>query len=239
MDYRSAALGFTFVLWLAAPSADAQSGDELAPPPPPASGVVAPAPTDAPPGDFVEGGEGPPVGAAPTAPEGYGQPGAQPQYVQPVQPQYAPPGQPQYVQPAYGRPQYTRRVRIRYREGMEVPPGAEVVERRKNGLWIAGLAVFGASYALSILVSTIDDELIPFAVPVVGPLIYQVRDGYRDELPLSILDTLAQTAGIVLFALGMRKSSYIESWATLPGGRRLAVIPRISRDQVGLSLTVF
>ncbi len=130
-------------------------------------------------------------------------------------------------------------MRIRYQEGMEVPQGAELVERRKTGLWIAGLAIFGATYISSVLVASAGGDLAAFGVPVVGPIIWQVREGDRDTTPLILLDALAQTAGLVLFALGMRKTRYIEYWASTPGGRRLAVIPRISRDQVGLSLSVF
>lgn len=237
LGYLAAVGGVTL-----AQTAAAQGGDELAPPPTPATEIVvveqpsSQDPPEAQPQPQAQpAGSSQPPATSPFAPEGYGQP-------QPAQPQpqpapvYAPQQQQQPYAQQYRRP---RRLRLAYREGMEVPPNAEVVERRKSGLWITGMAVFLGTYLTSVTVASIDDELRPFYAPFIGPIIWQIRDGFSDTAALTIVLSLAQTAGIVLFALGMRKRTYVEYWATTPRGRHVAVLPQVDRHQLGLSLTVF
>lgn len=168
---------------------------------------------------------------APVAPTGYGP--QQPNAYAPGQPNAYTPGQP-YAYP----PRRSRHVRIRYREGMEVPEGASLVERRKRGLLIAGIAAFAGSYGISAVFASLDAELAIMAVPFAGPLIWQVRDGSSDTAAGMAFLSIAQVAGVVLFALGLRKRTYIEYWADRDGPT-LMVTPDISPHYAGVSLTVF
>ncbi|MFK7999430.1 MAG: hypothetical protein AB8H86_07525 [Polyangiales bacterium] len=167
---------------------------------------------------------------APVAPSGYG---PQPNAYAPGQQNVYAPGQP-YVYP----PRRSRHVRIRYREGMEVPEGASIVERRRRGLLIAGIAAFAASYGISAVFASLDADLAIMAVPFAGPLIWQARDGSSDTAAGMAFLSIAQVAGVVLFALGLRKRTYIEYWADRDGPT-LIVTPDITPQYAGVSLTLF
>ena len=153
-----------------------------------------------------------------TTPPGYGQPAG---YGQP-QPGYRP-----YVAPV--RP---RRVRMRYREGMEVPEDARFFDRRMMFLWIPGAALFGATYVLSTLAYTGGGRF----VPILGPILYQTRSGSSETRQETTFLALAQAIGITLFALGMRKRRYVEYTI---GGRTATVTPTLSQRGAGLQLTIF
>lgn len=168
---------------------------------------------------------------APVAPNGYGP--QQPNAYTPGQPNVYAPGQP-YVYP----PRRSRHVRIRYREGMEVPEGAALIERRRRGLLIAGIAAFAASYGMSAVFASLDPELAIMAVPFAGPIIWQARDGGSDTAAGMAFLSIAQVVGVVLFALGLRKRTYIEYWAERDGPT-LIVTPDITPHYAGVSLTVF
>ncbi|MFT5354343.1 MAG: hypothetical protein ACI9KE_001548 [Polyangiales bacterium] len=160
---------------------------------------------------------------APLAPTGYG----------PAQQNVYAPGQ-AYTYP----PRRSRHVRIRYREGMEVPEGAALVEHRRRGLLIAGIAAFAASYGISAVFASLDAELAIMAVPFAGPLIWQARDGNSDTAAGMAFLSIAQVVGVVLFALGLRKRTYIEYWAGRDGPT-LIVTPDITPQYAGVSLTLF
>ncbi|MBX3251005.1 MAG: hypothetical protein KF901_27760 [Myxococcales bacterium] len=231
----------------AAPEVDAPS--ETPP------GARAPRVLPAPPPGYGEppAGYGPPPAAGGQGQPGYGQPGyGQPGYGQPGygQPGY---GQPGYGQPGYGQPGYPtygqsgpyggsrRRVRIAYQEGMEVPPGGQLIERRMRFLLFGGLGMFVGGYLLGgTLAVTGSDSGLGF-VPLLGPLLWQVRDGTRNTTEVAVISTLMQAIGLVGFFIGLKKRRYIEYWA---GGeptreRGVALSPLVLPGGAGVSLTVF
>jgi len=121
---------------------------------------------------------------------------------------------------------------------MEIPEGATVTETRSRFLIIGGAAAFGVSYGLAIAVGV--DFGSELYIPILGPLLWQARNSTAtdEDLPLMILGTLIQTAGIVAFGLGWRKKKYVEYFA-LPSGRRLALSPGVSRYGASLNVTIF
>lgn len=127
-------------------------------------------------------------------PYGYGQPtyGGPPTYGPPTYGQ--PYGQPQYpgYAPTYAAP--TRRVRYEQRE------------TSIKGLWIPGIIVFGVSYALTSSVATLsaDTEYVDYSfIPLVGPWLMVGTANNDDEVAGAIVSGLAQTAGVLMFALGL------------------------------------
>ena len=130
-----------------------------------------------------------------------------------------------------------RRHVLRYSENMTLPPGAEVFERRKLWMVITGAALFGVSWAFSITLGVELDEPSLF-VPIAGPLIFQAEEGDAETFPLLLLGALAPAAGVLLFALGMRKKKYVQYWA-VGEGRHLALTPTASPNYAGISATIW
>ncbi|MCB9602672.1 MAG: hypothetical protein H6720_20325 [Sandaracinus sp.] len=94
---------------------------------------------------------------------------------------------------------------------MEVPPHGRLIERRLNFLLWPGLGIFAVSYTLgTLLVIESDDGLA--AIPFVGPLIWQARDGISSDLEYTIPAALFQVVGVLAFALGVKKRRYLEVW---------------------------
>ncbi len=120
-------------------------------------------------------------------------------------------------------------------DGTEIPADARVFERRSKGLILAGGIAFAAGYAISIGAGVTDQDRMLFA-PFVGPLIWQLDEGTSDTAGFIVLLTLAQTAGAVLFALGMRKRKYAEWYA---GNRRISLAAAPTRGGAALSLNVW
>jgi hypothetical protein len=128
------------------------------------------------------------------APEGY----APPQqvytvdvYEQPYQPPPAPNARP-------------RRVVIPYEDGMEVPPGAYVRSRSRKGLWIPGVAIFGAGYLFTGFIGTLAMEIGGTVdqriwVPLVGALLVTDNSNARTAAAFS---TLIQGAGLAMIIIG-------------------------------------
>jgi hypothetical protein len=180
-----------------------------------------------PPPPSHEGSESAAELGAPAPPPGYG---------------YASP--PTYAPPTYGPPRAPRRIhRVAYEEGMPIPPGAKVMERRRQGLWIAGLAAFGGAYALTALTALeIGEYADPDAraaarllyVPVLGPLLYLPQVGGRVEKALLVMLTLAQGGGLAMFIAGLlAKKKYLVYYAHGPRGRAVAMSPILSPGLVG------
>lgn len=187
----------------------------------------------------------------PTVPEGYGggepaegaqpaQGGAQPAPNTSGQPGYGQ-SQPGYAQPGYGQQPYAqqrppRLQRIPYREGMSIPEGGRLIEKRSLGLIITGGAMFLVSYGLAASLYVDSDFTGAMLVPVVGPIIETRED---DLLALGrmflVFDGLLQGAGLTLFALGLgRKKKYIEYYGSNEPGWRVS--PRFGFGGGGIDL---
>lgn len=162
-------------------------------------------------------------------------------------------GQPRAQQQPAGQPQPARQPRrqlVPYEDGMPMPPGGEVVGRRKPGLWIPGLVVFAvpwvataAGYAFRVDV-TGDSDGGELLAPVVGPWIRAATID-RDDTALEemvkaalVFDGIAQALGLALFTAGMVERDYVMYWA-LDGERHLAVTPTFGPDRAGVGLTVW
>lgn len=175
--------------------APAGSAPAPAPPPPPAAGT-APPPSPAGP---------PPAGAYPYPyPYPYGQ--------YPYSPY------PYAGYPPAARPAPKPRV-LPYHEGQSIPPGYYLEDHIHRGLAIAGGAVLGGTYAISVSVAagySFTDRSGWLALPVAGPFItaatrhntcnssidYSCTDDQSVRMFLT-LDGLAQTAGAVLLIWGL------------------------------------
>jgi hypothetical protein len=187
-----------------------------------------------------------PFGAPPPAgslavPPGYGSAQVEPA---PYQDPYA---QPQYdlsyVPPRAAAP---RRTRVRYQEGMPIPPHAQLVERRLSFLMWPGLGVFAASYALSAAL-TINSDTAISVVPFLGPILWQVREGSSADLEVTVPLSILQLVGAVAFVIGVQKRRYLEQWTVngqpVPNpsatrGREIALLPTLHRHGGGISLMV-
>ncbi len=142
-------------------------------------------------------------------------PPPQPQYVQ-AQPQYVTTPQPMYV--ANFRPTaYT---------GGPIPAGMHVEQRPMTGLAVAGGTLFISTYGLN-LIFGLSIGVVPYSqsalfltIPVVGPIILGGSacgaSGYYGAcaslMVLSVFDTLAQAAGIAMFAAGMAATRPMLVW---------------------------
>lgn len=103
-----------------------------------------------------------------------------------------------------------------YKEGEPPPEGYHIAKESRRGLTIAGAAVFGGAYALSVIgaLSVLTEEnsdggYEPLFIPIVGPFITMgtvenTGFGGGDGMgALFLLDGLAQTAGAVMFIVGV------------------------------------
>lgn len=156
-----------------------------------------------------------------------------------VDPNYAPQTVPQPMAQPVPMPR-GRLQRERYSEGMPMPPGGRIVERRKRGLIIAGAAAFGATYLTSALIYSVDRDLsypafnASLLIPVLGPFLQLGNTSSSGGLILGVLGT-AQAVGITLFSLGMVKRRYVEYFADL-GQRGFSMSPQMSPERAGMNL---
>lgn len=209
-------LGVPHVAFAQAPAAPTA---QPAPAPAPA-----PAPTQAPAPWGSATGQAPPPPAGQPAQQapGYAPP---PGYkLVPVQEQ--PQQQPQYQQPQYQQPSTPRE--LPYSEGQTVPPGYRVVEKSRRGLIIAGLVTTGVAWSFSVtaaVTADYEDNSGFLLIPVLGPWL-MLATGGADDPPcvddgggnefcdsnaglrgVLVLDGLVQTAGAVMFVLGVANPS--------------------------------
>ena len=181
----------------------------------PAPAQPAPAPTQAPaPWGSSAGQAPPPPASQPAQGPGYAPP---PGYkLVPVQEQPQPQAQPQSQLPP-PPPE------LPYTEGQTIPPGYRIVERSRKGLIIAGLVVTGVAWSFSVtaaVAADYEDNSGFLLLPVLGPWLMLATGGADDpncttdqdfeicqsNAPLRavlVLDGLVQTAGGVMFVLGV------------------------------------
>ena len=179
----------------------------------------------------------------PTVPDGYG--GGQPQQGGAPPAQTAPNQQPGYgqTQPSYGQQQpyqpQQRPPRLRqvpYREGMTIPEGGRIVEKRRLGMIIAGGAMFLVAYGLSVSLYVDIDFSGMMLVPVVGPFIETREDDlFAIDRLLLVFDGLVQGVGLTLLGLGIgRKKKIVEFYGLNEPGWR--VTPRLGPGGGGVDL---
>jgi hypothetical protein len=174
----------------------------------------------------------------------------QPQYGQQQPPPQQYGQQPQYAQPQYAQPQYAqpyapqpRRHRIRYHEGMELPPGAEITNRVKLGMLIPGLAIFAVPYIITAMAYSISNDtgggIDPtILIPVVGPFI-QIPDASGSAARTGLAwDGILQTVGLVLFAVGVIPRKYVTYYAGVDGAQRFSLAPRFGPGGGGLDAAI-
>ncbi len=143
-----------------------------------------------------------------------------------------------YPYPPYAYPQpRMRRHRLRYTPGMQLPPGASIVERRHWAFAIPGLVLFTTHYLGVFWAGATIEGGISAAnyVPIIGPLLTLSDAGYEGGRSIRIYDSLVQAVGLALFIGGMHKTAYVE-WRADDGVRRsFALAP--GAGPTGASLT--
>lgn len=177
---RAALIATTLVVW--GGSAFAQSSASFPEPAPAAPAPTAPAPVapTAPAPAPVA-----PTAPAPTAPAPAAPAPAAPAPA-PVRPAPAPapaapaaPAGPDYIPPAIALPVPYRATGyerlppvLPYREGLPVPPGYRVVDRKNSGLIVGGAVTFGVAYAAALGLAasqSFENGTSYAAIPVAGP----------------------------------------------------------------------
>jgi hypothetical protein len=203
-------LGVAKAAFAQAPAAPAQPAQAT---PPAAQPAPASPAQPAPWGSSAAGAPAPPAGQPAPAP-GYAPP---PGYkLVPVQEQPPPQPAPQYQQPQ-------RAPELPYTDGQTIPPGYRVVERSRRGLIIAGLITTGVAWSFSVTAAVgadYEDNSGFLLLPVLGPWL-MLATGGADDPPCTadgdvefcesnsglrailVLDGLVQTAGGVMFVLGI------------------------------------
>lgn len=139
------------------------------------------------------------------------------------------------------RPPRQRRYREPYYEGMVIPPGGEIIQRRKIGLMIPGAVMFGISYisvASFYAIANDLDENPPgkLLVPVLGPFL--AMDRYTTSSGRFVLGWagLMQGVGLTLFALGVVPRRYVQYYAGTGTEVQWALTPRANGTELGLDL---
>jgi hypothetical protein len=206
------------------------------------AGGQAQAPNEAP-----SGLEAPPP--AGTAPHPGGQPHGPPPHYGSAPPHYES-GPPPYYGAHPQQPMYSHRPRMHrvpYEDGMPIPPGAQVVERSRPGLWIPGLAIFGGFWLTTALAGAsiqsadyIEDGRRDGAwrlyLPVLGPVLFR-RYAYPGARPWLVMDTMVQAGGLVMFMAGLlAKRRLLVYYAEGPGGRSVALSPVVGLGTVGATV---
>lgn len=216
---RLVILGVVALAWLP-PGAVAAQGDPIAPPPAGQDDYYVPPgySSDPPPPQTYPAPAQPypaPVQPQPYPDQSYSQPYAQQPYAQP------------YQDPA-AQPYRGRRRLERLRGDEPVPPGVEVIERRRLVLSLIGAGIFAGSYLLPVVVmvdSGPDSRRI--FVPVAGALLENAHSDYLfgGNWGLAVLDAGVQAVGLTLFAIGMRRQRYAVYYVDTARGRTLALSP--------------
>jgi len=160
----------------------------------------------------------------------------------PAQAQPQPPAQPQ-AQPGY-RPSatlgYTAPRRVRY-EGGEIPAYAHIETTPRKGLIIAGAAVLGASYLISVIAAIgycgpgrecVNGGLY---IPVVGPFIVAAQAPSSGGATLAAFDGIVQLGGLGLIIAGFVAPEQFVVWRDADAQASLTVVPG-GGGGVGLAL---
>lgn len=150
-----------------------------------------------------------------------------------------PPDQTYYPNQAPVRQPRQRRYREPYVEGMPIPPGGEIITRRKIGLMIPGIAIFGVSYisiASFYAVANDLDENPPgdMLVPVLGPFLAMDRyDSSTSRAALGWAGAM-QIAGVGMFVLGVIPRQYVQYYAGTGNEPSWVLTPRANGTEAGL-----
>jgi hypothetical protein len=154
-----------------------------------------------------------------------------------------------YAQP---RPHRPRLIRLPYHEGMEIPPGGQVIKRRRMGLAIPGAVLFAIPYFITVGIWTSDPdysrrERVPGTVliPGFGPFIAMAQldtDSYTYSGALKTglaWSGIMQLVGITMMTFGFIGKRYLVYYADV-NDRKLAfqLLPIASHDGGGAALSV-
>lgn len=114
-----------------------------------------------------------------------------------------------------------------YEDDQAIPPGYRLVERRRRGLIIAGSLVLGIPWMFSVtgaVAADFDDKSGFLVIPALGPWLMLAAGGAKDDncvdtlggtfddtcnadkaglRAVLVFDGIAQTAGAVMFFVGM------------------------------------
>jgi len=131
---------------------------------------------------------------------------------------------------------------------MEIPPGGQVIKRRRMGLAIPGAVLFAIPYFATVAVWSsdpyIERERLPGStlIPVFGPFIGlanlsgEYEPGRRAGLAMS---GIMQTLGVTMMVFGFIGKQYLVYYADVQD-RKLAIqfTPMATRDGGGAALSV-
>ncbi len=142
-----------------------------------------------------------------------------------------------------GRAPRQRRYREPYFDGMQIPPGGEIIQRRKLGLMIPGLAIFGVSYISMVSAYAISNDLgndppPAMLVPVLGPFLAMGRyENSTSRVGLGFLGTM-QVIGVTMFAVGVVPRRYVQYFAGTGDSPSWALMPVAGAGELGAQLGV-
>jgi hypothetical protein len=126
-----------------------------------------------------------------------------------------------------------------------------MVHRARPGLIISGAAIFGASYAASLMVGLLvagtsvdcegcgDSHASDYVIPVAGPVIaWSRKPADRRGSPAPWVGWSAlQAAGVAMLVVGIRGHD-VPEWRPLDGGPRVTIVPTLTPSSGALSLDV-
>jgi hypothetical protein len=161
---------------------------------------------------------------------------------------------PQYEQPPYyGQRQHRpRRYRVPYHQGMEIPPGGQVIKRRRMGLAIPGAVLFALPYLTTVAIWTSDPIYTSRSrvsgtvhIPAFGPFIALAQLNNDDYSYTGALKTglawsgVMQLVGITMMSFGFIGKPYLVYYADV-NDRKVAfqVLPIASHDGAGAALNL-
>jgi hypothetical protein len=122
---------------------------------------------------------------------------------------------------------------------MQLPPGADVIKRRRALVAGIGFGLFmvpnvatwgylGMSHRES---GSAPDYMV---VPVIGPFIGIARGQDEFEVMAASVSSVMQLVGLTVFSVGLVRYRSITYWAEAPVA--WAVLPRVSSTELGLDL---
>lgn len=124
---------------------------------------------------------------------------------------------------------------------MQVPPGAEIITRRRALVAGIGFAVFMIPNVVTwgyLGVAHRDGDSAPDYVlaPVVGAFVAIARRDNAFEVMAASVSSVMQIVGLTIFSVGIVRYRSVSYWADARAPASWVVLPRVSDTELGLDL---